>query len=95
LRTRLRDYLAGAVPAGLLWAGAPLALGFLLRGQVAAIAGGYPAGILSVAAAVPGLLMILVVLRRLRGPAPAGAPSPALSPARLLPRVARRGHGEC
>jgi membrane protein DedA with SNARE-associated domain len=89
LRTRTRDYLAGAVPAGLVWVGVPLALGFLLRGQLAEIAVAFPAEILSVAAVVPGLLMTVVVLRRLRGPISSGARSP-LGPARTPPRV-RRG----
>jgi membrane protein DedA with SNARE-associated domain len=77
LRVPMRDYLAGTIPAGLLWTGTPLTLGYLLRGQVAAIAAGYPTGILSLAAVVPGLLTTIIVLRHLRRPAPVRVPSSA------------------
>jgi membrane protein DedA with SNARE-associated domain len=93
VRTRTRDYLAGAVPAGLLWAGAPLTLGFLLREHVAGIAAGYPTGILSLVAVVPGLVMTFVVVRRRWRPQPIRAPAPVLVvPVLALPPVSATVH---
>jgi membrane protein DedA with SNARE-associated domain len=76
LRTRTRDYLAAAVPAGLLWAGTPLTLGYLFREHVASIVAGYPTGLLSIAAIVPGLLVTALVALRLRGRSANGRTSP-------------------
>lgn len=41
LRFRFRDFLAGAAPASIIWAGTPLALGFLFRADVHQIATQY------------------------------------------------------
>lgn len=41
LRFRFRDFLAGAAPASVIWAGTPLALGFLFRADVHQIATQY------------------------------------------------------
>ncbi|HEY7031437.1 MAG TPA: VTT domain-containing protein [Thermomicrobiales bacterium] len=82
VRARLRDFLAGSAPAGLIWAGAPLALGFFLREHLAGVAAGYPAGAVSIAAVVPGLVMTAIVLGRLRR----RTPSPARASGELAPR---------
>jgi membrane protein DedA with SNARE-associated domain len=36
LRTRMRDFLEGAAPAALIWAGTPVVLGYVLRNRVQA-----------------------------------------------------------
>lgn len=43
LRLRLRDFLAGAAPAAILWTATPLTVGFLFRGDVAWLTRSYGA----------------------------------------------------
>jgi membrane protein DedA with SNARE-associated domain len=73
----MRDFLAGTAPAGLIWAGTPLTLGYLLRGHVAPLVAGYPTGRLGLAAAVPGLLMTAWLIRRWRQATAMSRPAPA------------------
>jgi membrane protein DedA with SNARE-associated domain len=82
-RAKTRDFLAGSAPAGFLWTGAPLAVGYVLREHVSAVVRHYPTGMLSIAAAAPGLLLTALICWRSRRRA-AGTAShvaPAVQPA--------------
>jgi membrane protein DedA with SNARE-associated domain len=65
-RARTRDFLAGTAPAGFLWTGTPLVLGYVLRGHVSAVVDRYPTGIISMVAVVPGLLLTALMFARSR-----------------------------
>ena len=61
LRIRRRDFFLGAVPASVVWVGAPLSLGYLFRDDARAIEAAYAAvsrGLLLGAAAVVGTAVV-------------------------------------
>lgn len=92
LRIRPRDFYLGALPASVVWAGAPLTLGFVLRDDVAALESGAAAAAEALPIAGLGAVVVLVVLllaasgrrrlaaRRARERSFATSPSPSPPP---------------
>ncbi|MGI8482960.1 MAG: DedA family protein [Thermomicrobiales bacterium] len=71
LRIRVRDFLLGAVPAALLWAGTPLALGYYFRDSVRGFEARYAAVSHVLLFVVPSLgLVVLFAIYVRRGDSP-------------------------
>lgn len=60
-RIRWRDFLLGAAPAALLWAGTPLTLGYIFRGNVQSFEARYTTVSQAILVAVPALLLFAII----------------------------------
>ena len=88
IRIRFRDFLAGAVPASLLWAAIPLSLGYALRAKAGAIEGQFPVLIHSVVISTAVILVASGVTAWVRS---AGSRAAALRRLRLVVGLAAVG----
>jgi membrane protein DedA with SNARE-associated domain len=72
LGVKTKVFLTGALPASIVWVGAPMAMGFLLRDRVPALVKGFPpeCALLAIAPAVVGLAILLARMK----PCPADRP---------------------